>query len=249
MRNLYLLLILLFSFSIHGKSSDSLFQKGLDEIMNEEFKAAQYDFLKDAQKQASFSSYYNLGVASGSIEEWSKAKWAFESALKYRPLNGDAQFNAKFATQKISENSTWTHPYPWIERVILGFGSTTWTISVVISSLFLGLLIYNIISKTKTKSNVRKWCLRLIAPAILLFGISFYGINSINQHYNEERYGIMKSAEVPFYISPNGVEIQNEVDPGSRLEIIKYFKDSTWVQIKSQNNNLLWIENKNLYTY
>lgn len=242
-----LLFIIVFSVSFNGQAVDSLFDTGIDDIMSKNYKKAQSGFLEDAKKQPSFSSFYNLGVASGSLGEWSKAKWAFESSLKYKPLNGDAQFNAKFASQKLTQNNIWKHPYPWHERLILGFGTTTWSILVMISSVFLGLLIFNVLSKKKSK--FRKWCFRLIAPAILLFMVSFYGIYSINKHYNEERYGIMKSAEVPFYISPNGVEIQNEVDPGSRLVIMKYFKDSTWVQIKSQNNNLLWIENKNLYTY
>lgn len=239
--------ILVFLVSFSSLAIDSLFEEGLDNIMKKDFKKAQMGFLKDAEKQPSFSAFYNLGVASGSLGEWSKAKWAFESSLKYKPLSGDAQFNAKFASQKLSQNNLWEHPYPWHERLILGFGATTWSVLAIVTSSFLGLLIFNIL--TKKKSKLRKWCLRLIAPAILLFLVSFYGVNSINKHYNEERYGIMKAVDVPFYISPNGVQIQNEVDPGSRLEIKKYFKDSTWVQIKAQNSNLLWIENKNLYTY
>lgn len=249
MRTVYLILILLFSISTQGFSKDSLFQKGIDEIMHEDYTGAQVDFLKDAQKQPSFSSFYNLGVASGNMEQWSKAKWAFESSLKYRPLNGDAQFNAQFATQKLSENKVWTHPYPWLERVILGFGTTTWIVFVSISSLFLGFLIFNIVSQTKTNSNVKKWCMRLVIPTVLLFGISFYGIFSINQHYNEKRYAIMKDSKSKFYISPNGVQIKDEIDPGSRLELVKFFKDGAWVQVKSQGNNYLWIESKDLLTY
>jgi hypothetical protein len=247
MRAVYLLLILLFSFSLQGKTKDLLFEKGLDEIMQEEYEEAQAVFLQDAKLQPSFSSYYNLGVASGSLEEWSKAKWAFESSLKYRPLSGDAQFNAKFATQKIGENKVWKHPYPWLERVIIGFGATTWTIFVCISSLFLGFLIFNIVSKRK--SNTIKWCLRLIVPSILLFVISFYGIYSINEHYNKERYAILKNQKTKFYISPNGVQIKEDIDPAIRLELMKYFKDSTWIQVRSQGKNYLWIESENLYTY
>jgi hypothetical protein len=244
---LILLFISLFTLSFIGRAEHSLFNSGLDEIMQNDFKKAQSEFLDDIKKQPSFSSYYNLGVASGSLEEWSKAKWAFESSLKYKPLNGDAQFNAKFATNKLSQNNMWTHPYPWLERVVLGFGATTWTIFVCISSIFLGLLIFNIVSRRKSK--FKKWCLRLISPAILLFVVSFYGIYSINKHYNIERYGIMKSPKTHFYISPNGVQIKDEIDAGSRLRLMKYFKDSTWVQVKSKDNNYLWIESKDLFTY
>lgn len=247
MKKVILLFIILFTLPFSGNSADSLFHLGIDDFMHDDFKKAQNDFLKSSLKQPSFSSYYNLGVASGSLGEWNKAKWAFESSLKYRPLNGDAQYNAQFATQKLSNNKVWTHPYPWLERVVLGFGTTTWTIFVVISSLFLGLLLFNIVSKPKTK--IKRWCLRLIMPAIILFGVSFYGIYSINKHYNTDRYAIMKSPKTHFYISPNGVQIKDEIDPASRLVIMKYFKDKTWIQVKSQGNNYLWIEAKNVYTY
>lgn len=247
MRSIFLVLILIFAFTFQGNSRDRKFLKGVDEIMHEDNAKAQKDFLEDALKQPSFSAYYNLGVASGNLEQWSKAKWAFESSLKYKPLNGDAQYNAKFATKKISENVIWIHPYPWLERIILGFGTTTWTIFVSASSLFLGLLIFNIVSKGKSK--MKKWCIRLFVPALLLFIISFYGVYSVNKHYNKERYGILKSPKTHFHISPNGVQIKDEIDPASRFELVKYFKDSTWVQVKSDRDNYLWIKSKNLYTY
>ena len=244
---LIFLIIILFTVPLIGKAGDTLFDSGIDDIMHNNFIKAQSEFLEDAQNQPSFSAYYNLGVASGSIEEWSKAKWAFESSLKYKPLNGDAQFNAQFVTSKLSENNIWTHPYPWLERIFLGFGTSTWTVLVCISALFLGFLIFNIVSKSKNKIN--KWYLRLIGPSIILFIVSFYGIYSINEHYNVKRYGIMKTPRTLFYISPGGVQIEDEIDPASRLEIVKYFKDRTWIQVKLEGNNYLWIQSKHLYTY
>jgi hypothetical protein len=249
MRAVLLSFIPMVFFAFLGKSSDSLFSKGLDEMMQEDYQQAQTDFQIAAFSKPCFSSYYNLGVASGKLEEWSKAKWAFESALKFKPLNGDAQFNAEFSTRKLSENQTWNHPYPWAERVVLGFGINTWLIFVILSSIFLGFLVFNIVSKSKGKSTLKKWCISLIGPAIFLFFVSFYGIYSTNNHFTNNRFAIIKNSKTEFYISPNGVEVQDEIDPGSRLNIQKYFKDSTWVQVKSQENNLLWIKNNELYTY
>ncbi|HLV40694.1 MAG TPA: hypothetical protein VKY37_00315 [Brumimicrobium sp.] len=251
MRTVILSIVLLFSFSFLGNSRDSLFLKGLDKMLEADFQKAQSDFLNDALKNPSFSSFYNLGIASGSLQEWSKAKWAFESALKYKPLNGDAQYNAAFSTQKLSEDQVWSHPYPWMDRVLLGFGIDIWLIFVIITSVFLGLLVFNVTSKTKAnaKSPLKKWCVRLMIPAILLFAISFYGIYTTNKHFTQERFAIIKSDKTKFYIAPNGVEIRDEVDLGSRLIILKFFKDKTWVQVKSQNNNLLWIKSEGLYTF
>ncbi|WP_107039419.1 tetratricopeptide repeat protein [Brumimicrobium mesophilum] len=247
MKNIVLIFILLFSWCSYVSSADSTFQIGIEDIMQEDYKKAQNDFLKSTEKQPSFSSYYNLGVASGSLNDWNKAKWAFEASLKYKPLNGDAQYNAKFATQKLSRNITWTHPYPWLERIMLGFGTTTWIIAVSISSIFLGLLIFN--SLSKGKSNLKKWCIRLIIPAILIFSVAFYGIYSTNKHYNVERYAILKNSDTKFHISPNGVQIRDEISSGNRFEIVKYFKDSVWVQVKTVEHNLLWVKSEGLYTY
>ncbi|HLW29529.1 MAG TPA: hypothetical protein VKX29_01620 [Brumimicrobium sp.] len=249
MRRVVSLTLLICSFAFISIGRDSLFIQGLDGLLEEDFKKAQTSFETDVMKSPSFSSFYNLGVASGSLEEWSKAKWAFESSLKYKPLNGDAQYNAEFATHKLSEKQVWTHPYPWIERVVLGFGINTWLVFVIVSSLFLGFIVFNIISKKTLKSTLKKWCLRLVTPAVLLFIVSFYGIYTTNMHFVKDRYAIIKDSNTVFYISPNGVEIQDEVNLGSRLEVLKYFKDSTWVQVRSQEDNLLWIKNEDLYIY
>lgn len=249
MKAVFLSILLVFSFASISSGRDSLFLKGLDEMLNEDYLKAQTNFHDDVLKDPSFSSFYNLGVASGNLEEWSKAKWAFESSLKYKPLNGDAQFNAEFATHKLSKNKEWSHPYPWLNRVILGFGINTWLVFVIISSLFLGGLVFTIVSKNKTKTTLNKWCLRLISPVILLFILSFYGIYTTNKHFTEDKFAIIKSNQSKLYISPNGVEVQDKIDRGSRLRIKKYFKDSTWVQVKSHGQNLLWIKNDDLYTY
>lgn len=249
MRAVLLSIVFLFSFAFSGNSRDSLFLKGLDGMLEEDFQKAQVDFLNDVLKYPSFSSFYNLGIASGNLKEWSKAKWAFESALKYKPLSGDAQFNAEFATRKLSEDQIWSHPYPWFERVLLGFGINMWLAFVVVTSVFLGILVFYVISKTQAKSSLKKWSLRLIGPALVLFLISFYGIYSTNTHFTQERFAIIKDSKTKFYLSPNGVEIKDRVNLGSRLRIKKYFKDSTWVQVKSQSNNLLWIKSEDLYTY
>lgn len=230
-----------------GRSNDDFFNNGLDQLLNKDYVGAKQSFLKDIEQQASYSAFYNYGVAAGELEQWHEAKWAFESALKYKPLDSDGQYNARYVTHQLSDEKIWVHPYPWLERVVLGFGSSTWWFLALVSSVFLGLLIFNIISKKSSK--MQKWCWRLSFPALLIFGISFYGVYSINQHYEQERYAIIKDNTTEFYISPNGVQIQENLDPANRLSVVKYFKDSTWVQIKSEGNNHLWVEASNLLTY
>lgn len=249
MRSVFLILILLFSFSNTGKAEDSLFHKGLENIINEEYQKAQKDFLQDIKEHPSFSAYYNLGIAAGKLENWHKAKWAFETALKYQPLNGDAQYNARFATEKLKENYVWTHPYPWLERLTLGFGTTTWIILVSVTSIIIGLFAFVSVSKTKLSNTIEKWSRRLIVLVVLLFMVSFFGIYSNNQHYNTERFVILKNTNTDFYISPNGVQIKEEINPASRLKLVEYAEDSSWIKVKTQGKNQLWLEKKDVFTY
>ncbi|RFC54427.1 hypothetical protein [Brumimicrobium aurantiacum] len=240
-----IIVILSFLLSIQVFGSDSLFLKGVDNIMENNYEKASDIFAKDAEENPSFSAFYNLGVSSGNLDDWHKAKWAFESSLKYKPLNGDAQFNAEFASKQLNNRHTWEHPFPWIERVMLGFGMSTWVFFACVSSIFLGFLIY----KVTSSSNINKWFFRLIAPAVILFGVSFYGVYSINMHFNSSHYAILKKSDVPLYISPNGVESQDKLDPSDRLVILKYFKNNTWIQVQSKTNNMLWVKAENVYTY
>ncbi|PKR81432.1 hypothetical protein CW751_05090 [Brumimicrobium salinarum] len=236
-------------FAFNSFSIDSLFNQGVESLYNEDFESAQAYFEVDVSQSPSFSSFYNLGVASGKLEQWDKAKWAFESALKYKPMNGDAQYNASFATTQINPGVEWTHPYPWIERIIFGFGFNLWIVMAVLSSIVIGVLLFLILARRKSINKTKKWCLRLLVPVSIVFLVSMYGIQKLNNHFNSERFAIVKSQEVVFYISPNGMEIDEKPVKAQRFYIENFFKDSTWVQVRSQKNNLMWIKHENLYIY
>lgn len=237
------------SFTFTVKCSDSLFQKGIDELVKGNYQQAQNNFQQGSIENPNFSNYYNLGVTSGNLGDWSKAKWAFESALKYNPLNEDAEYNAKFATQKITQSKEWHNPYSVGKSVIIGFGSVLWIFFAILFSIFSGLFLYIIFRKDKKNSVLMKWSLRLVIPAIFLFMVSYFCVYSINNHFNQQTFAILKGNDAKFFISPNGVEANNEIDLSGRYQIVKYTKDSTWVQLKSQKNNVLWIDHKEIYSY
>lgn len=249
MKGLSLFILLLCSVAFTGNCSDSLFQKGVEELVNGNYESAQKIFQEDILRNPSFSNYYNLGVTAGNLEDWNKAKWAFESALKYEPLNDDVQYNAKFATQKITQSKVWDNPYSIGKQVIIGFGSVAWILLTIFFSLCVGIFFYVIFRKEDKNNTLNKWSSRLIVPAILLFIVSFYCVYSINNHFDHQRFAILKGNNSKFYISPNGVEANNDIDPSSRLQIMKYAKDSTWVLLKSTDGNIVWVEREEVYSY
>lgn len=233
--------------SLYG--SDSLFQKGIYELAQGNLKNAQKEFLESAIVQPSFSSFYNLGIASGNLKDWNKAKWAFESALKYNPLNNNAIYNAQFATKKLNKNIEWTHPFSWLERIIINFGALTWQLLAVVFSILSGVFIFFMISKSNHNSSLRKWSFRLLLPSVLLSVIGSFGIYKLNNHFTEFRFAILKDGHPQFYISPEGVEIDQNTTPGSRLKIIRHDKDENWFQVEPESKNLLWVEKKDVYLY
>src|SRR5690554_3180808 len=105
-------IVIFFATSVfHVKSSDSLFTKGISEMALENYREALEYFQKDVEANPNFSSFYNLGVAAGNVEDWFMAKWAFESALKLNPFHHDTKHNAELATRQLSPNREWTRPY------------------------------------------------------------------------------------------------------------------------------------------
>lgn len=244
-----LVFILIFSlFPLFGTCSDSLFQKGLEELVQGNYSEAENYFQKDVSKNPNYANYYNLGIAAGNLSNWTKAKWAFESALKYKPFNKDVQYNAKFATQQLSESQSWDDPYGVGKKVIVGFGSAIWVILTIVFSLLTGVSIYILLRKHKN-NTLLKWSRRLIVPALLLFLISSFCVYSINFHFNHQAFAILKNDETQFYISPNGVQVDNNANPSNRFQVLKYSKDSSWVQLRSQKNKVLWVKQKNVYSY
>lgn len=249
MRNVFFFILIFCSFTLGGKCASTLFQKGVEELTQGNYLEAQQYFHEDIEKIPSFSGYYNLGIVAGKLGDWEKAKWAFESALKYNPLNENAQYNATFATHKLNQKKVWENPYGVGKKIIIGFGSVVWVVLAVFFSICTGLFLYVLINKTKKKDLKTRWSQRLIVPFSILFIVSCICIYSIHNHFNQERYAILKNSNTSFYISPNGIEINKKVNPSLRFQIEKHSEDSTWIQLKSPEHNVFWVKNKDIYRF
>jgi len=234
--------------SFFARSQDSTFKKGVEALAEKNFETAHNLFTQDIAAAPSFSSFYNLGVAASKQKNWNEARWAFESALKYKPLNGNAQFNAEFSAHQLNKNVTWTHPYSWLERIIFGFGETVWVIISIVSAIALGILLFIGIGKS-TSATQRRWGLRLFIPTALLLFIGMYSIQSINSHFKTSKYALQQPEKVNTYLSPNGVQADQIVEGYQRLSIIAYSKDSSFIRVKTLAGSPSWIESGDVLTY
>lgn len=243
-----ILLLIAFSFLLlpKGHCADSLFHKGVAALVHNDYSKAKALFSSLAKQSPSYSAYYNLGVAYGKLQQWNEAKWAFESALKYAPTNADAQANAAFATHKINKNKVWKHPYSWVTRIFIRFGYGLWLTIIIISSLFLGYLIYLFIVRPSiAKGKINK---QLGSIALVLFILSFFGIITINRHFSQPKYVILKPSQAEFYLSPNGVSLSPTIDWSERFVILPS-ENKEWLHITSANNKQFWVKRKNVLIY
>ncbi|MCO5269733.1 MAG: hypothetical protein M9897_12645 [Brumimicrobium sp.] len=236
------------SFSYSIASIDTLFQKGVERLAEEDFNEARTTFKAIVEQEPSFAAYYNLGIAFARLNEWNHARWAFESALKYKPMEEDAQYNAQYALQQVNPKIEWQHPYSWYNRFVLGAGVYLWYVLALISSLLIGLAIYFSVSKY-SKELVRKWINRLLPLGILLFIFSTYNVSVIKQHFNAYQFAIASRSEIKLYLSPNGLEVNEEIKYEDRFILEEYAIDSTWIHILTSENRDFWVKSEDMLVY
>lgn len=245
---LFFIWILIFSFPLLCFGNDTKLKRGIDELESNNLSQAEELFYKASEESPSFVTFYNLGVVSGKLGDWAKAKWAFESALKFNPSNGDAQYNAKFASEKLTGQPNWTHPYSWNKRLIVGLGIYTWLGLEILSAIIIGLSFFFILSKKDEKSKILTWSKRLIVPASIIFVLAFYCIIDYTRHFTVHQYAILKYESVKRYISPNGIELSDENTTKDRFYLLEYAEDSTWVQVSSVDD-VFWVKSNDLFVY
>lgn len=242
-RLLFISLVFIFTFSVNA--SNATFEKGVEMLALKNYAEAEQLFLEEISKSPNYSVFYNLGVAYGEQEKWLKARWAFESALKYKPLNGKAQYNAEYSVSQIDKRKIWTHPYSWGKRFVLGFGMTPWVVLAILSGLVLAWVIFIKIAYQKGD----RWLHLLLGLFSVVFVISFYGIQVTNKHFGTNQYALIKNERPSLFISPNGVEVDGKITPSERLEIDSYDQDGKWIKISTDDHQSFWLKKEDLLCY
>lgn len=242
----YLIALLVLVGSFHLSAEEGLFTKGLESLTKKEYSLAEQYFTQDIELEPSFSSFYNLGITYGEQEKWVEAKWAFESALKYKPANSEAQKNARFVNSQISNSHHWDHPYSWSQRLIIGIGFYPWFLLVILSSIGLGVVLFFVLSKHK---RYYRQGIQLIVPFALLFIFSAYSLFKFVHHFDILQYGIVKKEQTQLYISPEGVQWDQEIPAGKRLQILQITPDKNWIQLEDEHIGVFWVSETDVYIY
>lgn len=244
------LLLITYFFSIvatgFAQQQDSLYFKGLEALSTKDFNAAQESFTQNINISPSFEGYYNLGYAFAKQERWSESLWANEAALKYDPTNNKAIYNAKFSLKQISPDVDWNHPYSWTERIIFSIGETTWFILMIFSSIIVAISIFFLLSTNKRDSK-NLWSKRLIIPFAILLVIAVFCFNKILDHYEDNRYAYSIDKETNLYLSPEGLEVDDNLPESIRLNVVQDQKE--WVQILTPDFRSFWVRKEDVLIY
>lgn len=200
---------------------------------------------KLANDKKSFSVYYNLGIAHENLGNHYKALWCFENALKINPSSANAQHNAGYVLAKINPEIEWEHPFSLWIRTAIGF-AVLWTPLFIVSVLILSALIFvRLTGKRLSRMNGLKHTLLIWMSLII---ISLFAINTIATHYSEEHYAIVDTQDLQTYVSPNGIPFDNAPVLPTRIKVVKFNSDSSFVAIKL-DNQLRWIQADQLLLY
>ncbi|MEX1191295.1 MAG: hypothetical protein WEA99_04925 [Brumimicrobium sp.] len=248
MKSLFLFIILFYSFiasQVIGQT-DSLFDEGVNALAEDNYKKAAEYFEKDIKQAPNFEGFYNLGIAKAELGKSIESLWAFESALKYKPINGSAQFNAALVFEEIEPSKEWKHPFSWYTRIISSVNLMLWISIAFIFSLVSGVIIYLIASKHQN-FGLQKWSKRLIIPSILILAISIYGAIESSKHFNKLHFLYPKSENITVYIKPGGIELKDKLSFSTRYKIIS--KEGEWLEVKTNKNHSVWTKKEDVLSY
>lgn len=247
MKRFLLSIIILSCFTFQGKCADSLFQTGTNALAQQNYKLAITDFLTLSNTAPSYSTFYNLGVAYAKSNDWYKAKWAFETALKYNPTSNDAQYNAAFVTKKIDSNIEWTQPYSWVVRFFVSIGYLVWVILAIVCSILIGLLIFKAFTSSLSP-KLHSWRPVIAGVAIVLFLVSFIGVITINHLFSSPKFAIVLPGKTTFFMMPNGIEVSPKTNAARRIEITSN-QHNDWLQLKLEDQKLFWVKKETVLSY
>jgi len=219
------------------------FEKGLSALSNDSLAKAVELFKKDVESSPSLEGYYNLGLAYQELKETSAAIWAFESALKINPSNSRASADAQQTWSMVS-SERWTNPFSFITKFVTLVGNTAWFILSLIASIIAGIALYILVSNKK--NNRKNW--RAIFILTVVLGLSFFGAGrKVEQHYSNFHYLIVTTDKIKTYLSPDGIELNHNLKVAHRYPIEKM--NDFWIQLKTDDQRLLWVKKKEVLFY
>lgn len=238
--------LLLFCSVCGAATTESHYQKGCDLYSKNEFRAAAQEFEHAAQNIRSADIYYNLGNCHYRLNDYPRARLAYERAVKIDPSNQDAKYNLKITVAKIKTTGAQSQSFisSWANDFVHSRSISQWAVyAVVLFALMLAcVLLYrfgNALWLRKGAFFSAGICLFLMIVALVCAGVQTSNGNMPSEAIVIQQSDVMQSP------SDNSKALQH-ILPGAKIKLIRGTSIKGWQQISLGEGQKGWIATKDI---
>lgn len=201
----------------------------------------------EEENEISTSLFYNKGLDYYYKNEYGKAIWAFEKALKINPSNDDAAHNLNLINDEFEDFIT-AEPKgvsSWFSKNIYSFPPNFWFYVSLISGFITMILLYFFFTPSSKRINNLSLFGATLFGFILVMSFSFSLLQK--SHLTTDTKAVIINPKANLLTNPTlNAEISFDVLEGSQLNIITIQDD--WYELQI-NNNTGWILKDSVWVY
>lgn len=238
--------IMLFVCHTYAATPENLYKKGCDLYSKNEFRAAAHEFEEAAKSVESSDIYYNLGNCHYRLNDYPKARLAFERAIKIDPSNQDAKYNLRLVVAKINSSGIQSQSFisSWTNDFVHSRSISQWAICAL--TLFAMTLVFALLYILGNTVRLRKIAFFAALACMFATAISFVcaGIQTHGKDIPSEAI-VIRQSDVRQSPSANSKALQ-QILPGSKIKLIKGTMLNGWQQISLGDGQKGWISTHNI---
>lgn len=238
--------LLLFCSVCDAATTDNHYQKGCDLYSKNEFRAAAQEFEHAAKNIRSADIYYNLGNCHYRLNDYPRARLAYERAVKIDPSNQDAKYNLKITVAKIKTTGAQSQSFisSWANDFVHSRSISQWAVyAVVLFALMLAcVLLYRFANALWLRKGAffsAGICLFLMIVALVCAGVQTSNGNTPSEAIVIQQSDVMQSP------SDNSKALQH-ILPGAKIKLVRGTSIKGWQQISLGEGQKGWIATKDI---
>lgn len=221
---IYIMVIsFLFGFTVLA-AEENTFSKGIKAHSEHLYEEAAVFFLEAINEDSSnISAYYNYGLSSIGVESFGKAIWAFESVLKFKPNDLQAQEKIEYCYERLDAPTNYTPLLNGFSSILYSFSSNTWSILAILFSLVTAGSI--ILWKLNKILSFNKILISLGAISFIVCISSILLAKNTYEFTHEHNNAIVISSNASSYYDASSIS-ELTITEGTRLSVLSTKNDS-----------------------
>lgn len=240
-----ILTIVLAAFSIVSVTAagyDEDYNKACSLYSQNEYHAAADAFESLSLKVKSGDVFYNLGNCYYRLNDYPKARLAYERAVRVEPSNSDAKYNLKIVVAKIKSAGAMPQSFisSWAHDLVYSCSVGQWTAYAVVA--FALVLVALALFLFGGRLWVRKTAFFAGVVFVLTFAafMTFAGVETYNGDVSSEAI-VLQQADVRQSPSDNAKTLQQML-PGAKVSLTRESGVGSWRQVSLSGGQKGWIK-------